>query len=77
MNMNSKPDKFFVAIPAATDDKGYLGYLWKGMCYVDRHIVGVDFMPYITSEGVFYTPEEAKANIIEEFYKKTGNPDKS
>ena len=50
---------FFTARPVVTDDDGYLGYLWKGICFEDRKVSNKEnFIPIETDE-LFYTPEDA------------------
>jgi len=50
---------FFTAHPVVTDDNGYLGYLWEGICFENRKTSDKgDFIPIKTDE-LFYTPREA------------------
>lgn len=50
---------FFTACPVVTDDDGYLGYLWEGVCFENRKTSDKgDFIP-ITTDELFYTPREA------------------
>jgi hypothetical protein len=50
---------FFTAHPVVTDDDGYLGYLWRGICFEDRKVSNKeDFMPIMTDK-LFYSPKEA------------------
>lgn len=55
---------FATAIPVVTDDDGDLGYLWKGIAYLERtHGTGKDFEPSFETKQLFYTPEEAISEV--------------
>ena len=42
---------FFTAHPVVTDDDGYLGYLWEGICFEDRKLSKKEcFIPFKTDE---------------------------
>lgn len=51
---------FFTAQPVVTDDDGYLGYLWQGIAYIESNFGMSDFDPFIKTDSLFYTPDDAK-----------------
>lgn len=61
-------DVFYTARPVVTDDDGFLGYLWEGLCFTNRHSTSKgDFEPTYKSSGLSETPEGAIADVRLEF----------
>lgn len=50
---------FFTAHPVVTDDDGHLGYLWEGVVYTERCFGMSDFDPFLKTDSLFYTPDDA------------------
>lgn len=56
-------DYFFTAQPIDTDDNGYLGYLWQGIAYTERDKFTRYFQPFVKTNELFYTPDDAKDGV--------------
>lgn len=59
----NKQEYFFTAQPVVTDDDGCLGYLWQGIAYIKRNQYTMDFQPFMKTDQLFYTPDDAKDGV--------------
>ena len=59
----NEQEYFFTAQPIVTDDDGYLGYLWQGIAYIERNQYTRDLQPFMKTNRLFYTPDDAKDGV--------------